>query len=207
MTALASGLVLGGNAIAGNPDPYAQADSAWISIGGTVQEVGPDSFILDYGDGLVKVEMDDGDRDADGYKLVTGDSVSVSGAVDDDFFEMTTIEASSVYVRNIGTTFFASSMDEEYIETFDPSMVYPLTNSNVVISGTVREVKGSELLLDTGEKLLRVETATLPYDPLDDEGYLKVTSGDRIRVVGHIDTDLFDGRELEADSIVKLHKS
>jgi len=45
--------------------PYTMPDEAWISIDGTVEAVSPDSFELDYGDGMVTVEMDDGDRDAD----------------------------------------------------------------------------------------------------------------------------------------------
>ena len=38
--------------------------------------------------------MDDGDRDADAYKLLPGDEVNVIGKVDDDLFQTTTIDAS-----------------------------------------------------------------------------------------------------------------
>ena len=67
-------------------DPYTQPDDTWISISGTVDSVSQDLFTLDYGDGTVIVEMDDGDRDADAYKLALGDEVTVYGLVDDDFF-------------------------------------------------------------------------------------------------------------------------
>ncbi|MDT8319759.1 MAG: hypothetical protein RQ826_04460 [Xanthomonadales bacterium] len=40
-------------------DPHARPDETYISISGTVDSVAPDSFMLDYGDGLVRVEMDD----------------------------------------------------------------------------------------------------------------------------------------------------
>jgi len=86
--------------------PYAKADGSWITVTGEVDAVAADSFTLDYGEGAVTVEMDDGDRDADGYKLIRGDEVTVTGRIDRDFFETTSIEASSVYVKNIGTTFF-----------------------------------------------------------------------------------------------------
>jgi hypothetical protein len=46
-------------------DPYEQPDNAWLSIRGRVETVTADSFTLDYGDGIVTVEMEDGDRDAD----------------------------------------------------------------------------------------------------------------------------------------------
>ena len=68
-------------------NPYAKPDNSWISIHGTVTSVSADEFELDYGDGLISVEMDDGDRDADGYKLVKGDEVRVSGTIDDDFYK------------------------------------------------------------------------------------------------------------------------
>lgn len=80
-------------------DPYAQPDDTWISISGSVEAVSADAFTLNYGEGVITVEMDDGDRDADAYKLIPGDKVTVSGMIDDDFYETTTIEASSVTSR------------------------------------------------------------------------------------------------------------
>jgi hypothetical protein len=44
----------------------------------------------------------------------------------------------------------------------------------------------------------------MPYNPLDDEGYQKVDVGDRVSVTGTMDYDLFEGRELVADSLVIL---
>ena len=46
-------------------DPYAEPDSTWLSLSGTVESVDRDRFLLDYGSGHIIVEMDDGDRDAD----------------------------------------------------------------------------------------------------------------------------------------------
>lgn len=93
-------------------DPYSKPNKTWISISGSVKDVNPDSFTLDYGKGVITVEMDDGGRDADGYKLIKGGKVTVNGMIDDDFFEATKIEAGSVYVENIGTYFYASSIDD-----------------------------------------------------------------------------------------------
>lgn len=60
--------------------PYAKADNTWIGISGTVKAVTtPDRFTLDYGKGVITVEMDDWDTDADAYKLVAGDKVNVYG--------------------------------------------------------------------------------------------------------------------------------
>ena len=44
------------------------------------------------------------------------------------------------------------------------------------------------------------------YNPLDDEGYQKIDVGDRVKVTGNIDNDLFEGKELMADSVIKLNR-
>src|SRR6056297_1683552 len=71
-------------------DPYTTADDTWISLSGTVESVTTDAFMLDYGEGMVTVEMDDWDADADAYKVAAGDRVTVNGMVDDDLFDTTT---------------------------------------------------------------------------------------------------------------------
>jgi len=127
-------------------EPYEKPDDTWISISGVVETVTTDSFVLDYGDGTITVEMDDGDRDADGYKLVAGDAVTVNGKIDDDLFEQRTIEASSVYVEDIGTYFYASAVDEEDLfVTVDVPVVVAAT----VVQGTVTEVSDEELEADS----------------------------------------------------------
>lgn len=182
-------------------DLYSKADDTWISIKGKVESVSPDRFVLDYGKGLVTVEMDDGDRDADAYKLIKGDEVTVNGIIDDDLFETTTIEASSVYVDDIDTYFFASSLDEEDT-TFTVTSVVPLTSA--VVQGTVTDIRGDEFTLDRGARKVEVEVESMAYNPLDDEGYQKIRVGDRVSVSGQIESEFFEGQVLEADSIIKL---
>lgn len=181
-------------------DPYMEPDDSWISLSGTVKAVTPDAFTLDYGKGMITVEMDDGDRDADGYKLIEGDKVTVNGVIDDGLFETRTIEASSVYVEKLDTYFYASAADEEG----DAFVTYwsPVVVSRTVVQGTVTEVNDEEFVLNTGARSITVEVEEMPYNPLDDEGYQKVDVGDRVSVTGTMDYDLFEGRELVADSLV-----
>ena len=184
-------LLMAGTAMA--KDPKVQPDDTWISISGTVRSVTADTFMLDYGAGDLIVEMDDGDRDADAYQLLPGDKVTVTGRVDDDFFEKTTLEASSVYVEKIGTHFFASA-------TFDS---LPMVSQSVV-KGTVTLVEGQEFQLDTGLNDLTVNVEQMSYNPLDDVGYQKIRPGDIVRVTGNIDANLFTGHEMVADTVTKL---
>jgi uncharacterized protein YdeI (BOF family) len=186
---------------AAEENPYAMADNAWISMSGEVESVDPDEFVLDYGDGSVIVEMDDGDRDADAYKLMKGDDVTVSGLVDDDFFETTTIEASSVYVDKLGTYFYASAVDEE--DDF-VTVHTPVIMSETIVQGTVKEVNDEEFVVDTGFHELTVEVEEMAYNPLDDQGYQKVEAGDVVSVTGDMDDDFFEGRELVADTVTVL---
>jgi uncharacterized protein YdeI (BOF family) len=201
---MAIALAVAGSAWAGESNPYLQPDGSWITISGSVDSVQPDRFTLDYGDGSIIVEMDDGDRDADAYKLLKGDKVTVSGRIDDDFFELTTIEAGSVYVENLGTTFLASSLDEESRGLAESNLWPPVAISHTLVSGTVTEVNVHDFVLDTENRMLRVDVSDMAFDPLDDEGYLKIDVGDRVKVFGQIDARLFEGHELEADTIVEL---
>jgi len=194
-------------ASADDENPYLQPNATWISIDGTVDSVSADSFELDYGPGLITVEMDDGDRDADGYKLAKGDKVRVSGMVDDDLYETTSIEASSVYVEKLGTYFYASAVDDE--DTF-VTFTTPIVVSSTVVQGTVTSVEANEeeFVINTGERSLRIETEQMAYNPLDEIGYQKIEIGDRVSVTGDMDTDFFEiegRRELVADTIVTLH--
>lgn len=182
-------------------DPYTAADDTWISLSGTVESVAPDAFMLDYGEGVVTVEMDDWDVDADAYKVVAGDRVTVNGMVDDDLFETTTIEASSVYVDNLNTYFYANAANEE--DTF-VTISSPPVVSAVVVQGIVTEVDDEEFTIDTGLREILVETDEMYYDPLDDEGFQQIDIGDRVSVTGRIDDDFFEGRELVASSITTL---
>ena len=194
-------LIAGTGAIA-DKNPYARSNNTWISLSGTVKDVTPDTFRLDYGKGVVTVEMDDGDRDADAYKLLEGDKVTVHGKIDDDLFETTTIEASSVYVEKLGTYFYASPVDEE--DRFFYTVVTPVVVPSTTVWGTVTDVDSHEFSIDTGLRSVRVEVASMAYDPLDDQGYQRIRVGDYVKVSGTMDDSFFEGRELVAESVVKL---
>ena len=197
------------SAAAQGPSPYLQPDDTWISLSGTVESVQRDQFLLDYGRGSVTVEMDDGDRDADAYALQAGDNVVVSGLIDDDFFEMTTIEASSVYVESINTFFYASALDEESMTFFDPIVtVYgPLVEGDTSLQGTISAVDpdAQEFILNTGVNMVTVEVDDLGYDPLDDVGYLQLEPQDVVTVRGTMTENLIEGRRFEADAIVSVN--
>ncbi|HKJ02413.1 MAG TPA: hypothetical protein VJ997_08160 [Longimicrobiales bacterium] len=182
-------------------NPYMQGDETWITLNGTVRAVTPNSFTLDYSDGVVTVEMDDWDHDADALNLIAGDDVIVTGKVDDDLFETTTVEASSVYVKGLNKYFYASAADEEdAVATLSP----PLEGPTVTMQGTVTSVDGRDFMMQAGSRTVRVATDMMSYNPLDDLGYQRVDVGDRVSVTGTMDYEFWDGRELTADLLITL---
>lgn len=196
--------LLGLPVIAQAEDPYALPDNSYISISGTVAAPEADSFILDYGDGVITVEMDDWDSYGDAYGLMDGDKVTVYGDIDDDLYEVAKIEAGAVYVENLNTFFYASSADEEGAPYWTVSM--PIVTSETIVRGTVTSIDQAEreFTVDTENQKLTIEIEGLGYNPLDDYGYQKIEKGDRVSVMGDIDHDFFEGRVLEADSVITL---
>ncbi|MBU1187738.1 MAG: NirD/YgiW/YdeI family stress tolerance protein [Gammaproteobacteria bacterium] len=194
------------NSSSDTSSPYMMPDDSWISISGTVANVMADRFELDYGQGSVTVEMDDGDRDADAYALIDGDKVRVSGLIDDDFMEATKIEASSVHVEKLGTTFYASTADEEdWVDNY--VITTPVVPAETQLRGTVTSVAPAvnEFTINSGSREITVDVTSMIYDPLDDEGYQQIEEGDLVSVTGDIDTGLFENQELQADTIVTLN--
>lgn len=185
-------------------DPATAPDDTWISVSGTVASVSPDMFLLNYDSGTIRVEMDDDDREADAYKLMPGDTVTVNGVIDDDFLDVRSIEARSVYVANVGTTFFAGATSKDAWWGYVPSSAH---SNSTVLEGTVTDVGDDEFMLDLGMTRLEVEVDEMTYNPLDDEGFQRIRVGDRVRTTGQSDYDLFEGRVFDASSVVILRKA
>lgn len=156
---------------------------------------------LDYDGGYVTVEMDDFSPDPDGYKLLEGHEVTVYGRIDDDTFETTTIEASSVWVEGLQTYFYANSADEE---SMPAAVTFTSVDYDLKVTGLITDVDIDEFTIDTGSREMRVDTDELGYDPLDDEGYQQLDEGDHVSVTGNINNDWWDTRELMAESVVTL---
>lgn len=185
-----------------NESPYLAPDGSWITLSGKVTSTTADTFMLDYGKGLVTVEMDDWDWFEENGEVLPGDKVTVYGEVDDDTFEGAKIEASSVYVESLGTYFYASASDEE---TFNDLDVAPTIDvGQMIVTGTVSSVNGSEFTIDSGIQEMTVDTALMPYDPMDDEGYQQIEEGDLVSVTGDVEDDTFESSEIMADTIVTL---
>lgn len=181
-------------------DPYKADNNSWISLSGTVVSAEFDTFELDYGDGLVTVEMDDWDWYNEAYPILEGYYVVVHGMVDDDLYETTTIEANSVYVENLNTHFYANAADEEDVTLVNS--VY--TDAGLILRGEVTNVNGREFTIDTGSRSMIIDTDEMVYNPLDEKGYQQIDVGDFVEVTGSLDVDVFEKTEVKAERVITL---
>jgi uncharacterized protein YdeI (BOF family) len=171
----------------------------WITITGEVSSAVGESFLLDYGRGNITVEMDDFDWYEENV-LLPGDDVTVTGMVDDDFYEFRTIEASAVYIDKLRAYRYASSADEEGGYYAHPVAENATEEEWIGLSGTVVGRDGEELRVDTGPERIVVSLEDLANPP-------QLDAGDRVSIYGAMDdADLFEKRELEAQSVTVLER-
>lgn len=182
-----------------------EKDGAYVAVDGTVGATNLEGFELEHDDGSIFVEFDDFDfsQADDQIPVVEGDPVTVYGYVDDDAFELRTIEATSVYVDSLNATYYASGLDEENI---DVTYVFPWSvagRDDITLSGEVNSINDREFWLRTAAGgLVEVDTAAMAFNPLDDTGFTQVNVGDTVTVSGSMDDAVFDNRELSANSVI-----
>ncbi len=175
-------------------------DDSFVWLTGVCTTTAEDHFVLDYGGGTMTVEMDEWKSYTDLRPLLDDDEVLVYGFIDDDFYDERTMEAVSIYLEDLGTQFFVEGVDRQDLHTANVKDYPP----RIQLTGTVLRAKDGEFTLQTEGGPIDVDTDSLPYDPLDGDGYQSVAKGDEIRVMGLLDRELFDGRELIAESVVSL---
>ncbi len=179
-----------------------KSDDSFVSISGLVASAAADSFQLDYGEGLITVEMDDWDWYPEASALLNGDNVTVYGVIDDDMMESKSIEATSVYVKGLNTYFHASGSDEE--DVVYNAITEPKLAARIDVTGTVETINGREFTIDIGSRDLKVDTSGMTYNPLDEEGFQMVDVDDRVKVTGSMDYALFEANEVNAISVITL---
>ncbi len=203
LLALAGGLTLmAGTASAQQANPYTRPDGSWITIGGTVHDLMPNAFTLNYGRGVIRVEMDQAARKADTDMLEEGDTVDVTGRVDDDFLRLETIQAGSVYDARLDKYFYASSLDEDDRASAEVRLPHPMTTE---FRGMVTQIGDDEFTIDRGPRKVTVRVDQMESSPLDDTGRQKLAVGDYVSVTAEITHDLFDHRRLEAMDVRELY--
>ena len=182
-------------------------DGKWVSVTGEVAAKRGDEVMLDHGDGLLTIEMDDWIGPAGVSQLSLGDLVTVKGEVDADLYESRTIEASSVHNEATNSYYYAAPVDEEAtpgVSHAVPTPGFTAPESTVTVAGTVTGVEGRTVMLDIGEATVEVDTAEMSYNPVDDVGYPQIGKGDRLQATGGLTAGFFEDGTVEAETVTLL---
>ena len=74
----------------------------------------------------------------------------------------------------------------------------------VIVRGTVTGIQEREFTIDTGRRMLTIDTIDMDHNPLDDKGYQRIDKGDYVTVAGEMDFDIREKREVMADNVTIL---
>lgn len=161
-------------------------EGSWLNISGTVLSAAPSSFLLQTADGQLVVEMDDWDWYQEGRRLENGYHVAVTGRIDKDILKGRTIEARSVYVKELGTYYHASAADEESLEA---NTAYATPSPNYIdATGTVVAVGAGKLALGSPTGSITVVTSQIRANKTAGPPPT-VEPGDRIYVWGDLEDE------------------
>src|SRR6056297_1890084 len=180
-------------------------EDEWISLAGTVETVLATSFVLDYGEDDITVELDKFDWTVE-RSVLDDAQVTVTGRMDRHLYDNKSIEAAVVYVPSLNEYLYANPADEEgdpsLAGSFTPGLFAGADDGDwLSFSGRVTEIEGDELLVNTGVSRLRVDTSVVPGAMVSPS----VSIGDRVLLTGEMDAaDFFDKREVEANTVTKL---
>lgn len=177
---------------------------ASVILSGTVEDIGDDEFVLDYGEDKVQVNLDDWDWDGDiEDRLKEGQLVTVSGTVDDDWFEKREIDADNIYVTTDYTYYYI--VDENPAYTAQENQRETKEDGTFLSTrGEVTDVSGDQITVESQGNKIKVDLSELAYDPLDQAGVQRIKKGDRVYVFGDVDENFFNNKTMSAESLITL---
>lgn len=177
----------------------------WITLTGEVTAVDSQFFTLDYGDGEIFVELHDTDLDAQAYAELEGEEVMVTAKLDDGMFSNDRLIAQSVFVDEMETIYLADEVDQASADLYlSAANAIDIDEEEMVLVGTVKSIGKQALQLEVGDATLTVKLDDLENAPLDEEGYLTLMKGERVRVTGELEDDFFNTFTVEAEGLMKM---
>lgn len=160
-------------------DLQKKEDNSWISLQGTVVETATTGFELDYGSGVVWVQMDDWKWYKADDPIEVGDTIRVNGRVEDDQEKKTIIIADNIYVKDLNTYIYIEGGDEIFQPAIEQDKVFQL-------SGIIVSIDNRRFTMNLGSRQVIIDTTELPYNPLDKKGYQQLKVGDSVYVTGEL---------------------
>lgn len=228
-TVFAIGLSVNGAVLAQNNTATSSAtpitnmeDASPVVLTGTVGEIRDDEFDLRYRGNMITVELDRFGWNADeaAELLRSGESVTISGYIDDDLFEGREIKAYNVRLNDRDLYYYTTSMIPVYDYSYsnqdrnnrsaNSQSANQRANNTlsdgayVTMTGTVSGISGDEFTLTGNNRSMTVDVSDLGYEPFSEDRYQRIQNGDRVYIYGQITDEFFDSKEIVASRMTKI---
>ena len=186
--------------------PYTLPNNSWVELEGRVTAVDSRSFFVDYGEGEIRVELDDYDWFEEAYNVLENDRVKVRGKIDADPNEERSIEAETVLLKDHGVTLKANADDEEDLTVnFVPPL--PTKSSDKELKGTVESFQNGLMIVKTAKDTYRVDLKDSSLRSTAGKAIsYNLHTGDFVSVVGKDHNKLFGADEFDASTVYVLKK-
>ncbi|WP_156824219.1 hypothetical protein [Salinimonas chungwhensis] len=189
------------------PVATSQVSTTWMTLTGSVTRTDQQSVTVDFGEGEITVETDALMLDERAFEKLQGASVTVTGMLNQNLLENGKMRAASLYMQDIGTAFIASESVENESDMLISAAGVDLDKAQVTLIGNVSGVTDDTFQFDVGDGTLNIEVDDLKDNPLDDEGYLQLKHGDRVKITTSLEDDFFEDYEVNAESVVRLQQA
>jgi len=132
-------------------------DNAPVVLSGTVGDVRSDEFDLIYETDKITVELDRfGWTGNETNYLIPGESITVSGFIDDDLFEGREIEAYNVRLNDSFVYYYTADDYPTYFYIYDEN--YTLENETLISTkGKVSNINGNKFTVTNNAGSIRVD--------------------------------------------------
>jgi len=113
--------------------------------------------------------------------------------------------AQSVIVEGMDVVYLAKSVDQASADLYlSTASNIDFDDEEMVLVGTVKSIGKEALQIEVGDSTLTVELDELEDAPVDANGYLSLSKGERVRITGELEDDFFNRFTVEADTLMKM---
>lgn len=190
------------------------SDGSTVTLTGTVQKVDGHDFVMRHGRENIEVELEGWNWNKPDLEkhLKVGQRVTVTGEVDDDWFDEKELEAQNIYLDTEQVYFYTVDINPAYVQATRDVEKRRMARGDMQdgsyysVRGDIKKIDGDDIVLAANNRNYRVNLDELGYNPLDNQGLQRLSVGDRVWVSGEIDDNFFDGKEIDADVIVSINR-
>ncbi len=174
-----------------------------ITVTGSVGEIRDNEFDLIYGSEKITVELGNyGWSNAAADYLKNGESITVRGYMDNDFFEGQELDAFNITLNERSTNYYVTEYKIE--DAFGPDN--STDGAYAEVTGTVQSIDNNVATIATKSGEMDVSFEEYENSPLaEDSEITPIMAGDRIYAYGEMNQGFFADKKVVATGHVKLN--